>query len=184
MKKKNYLKKLILSALFLALGFVLPMLFGQIPVIGKALLPMHIPVLLCSLICDWKYGAAIGFILPISRSVLFSVPVMYPTAIAVAFEMTVYGIIPCLLYKRYDSKKKSIVSLYFSLISAMILGRIIRGIMEVILLGIQGKSFVAEAFFSGVILNGIPGMVIQLIVVPIVVIVLEQSNVLKKKRFE
>ena len=179
---KNNIKKLILSAIFLTLGFVLPMLTGQIPVIGKILLPMHIPVLLCSLICDWKYGAAIGFILPISRSVLFSVPVMYPTAIAVAFKMTVYGIIPYLLYKRSDSKKKSIGSLYFALFTAMISGRIVRCLFEIILLGLQGKTFVAEAFFTGVILNGIPGIVIQLIVVPIVVIAIEKSNILKIKR--
>jgi len=155
------------------------MLTGQLPVIGKILLPMHIPILLCSLICDWKYGAVIGFILPISRSFLFSVPVMYPTAIAVAFEMTVYGIIPCVLYKKYNTKKKSIGSLYFSLVTAMISGRIVRCFAEIILLGLQGKSFVAEAFFTGVILNGFPGIIIQLIIVPIVVISLEQSKILK-----
>mgnify|MGYP003306633627 CR=1 FL=1 len=87
------LKKLIFSAFFLALGFILPMLIGQIPTIGQMLLPMHIPVFLCGMICDFKYGCLIGFILPILRSLLFSVPVMYPTAIAVAFEMATYGLI-------------------------------------------------------------------------------------------
>ena len=120
--------------------------------------------------------------MPIARSLLFSVPVMYPTAIAVAFEMTVYGIVPSTLYKHSESKKKSIASLYFSLITAMIIGRIVRCIMEILLLGLQGKSFVAEAFFTGVILNGIPGIIIQLIVVPLVIIAIEQSKIFKRKK--
>ena len=38
------LKKLVFAALCLALCMVLPLLTGQIPQIGKALSPMHIPV--------------------------------------------------------------------------------------------------------------------------------------------
>jgi riboflavin transporter FmnP len=96
--KNNFIKKITLSALFLAIGFILPMLFGQIPVIGQMLLPMHIPVFLCGLICGWRYGLFIGFILPLARSLIFSVPVMYPTAMAVAVEMAVYGVIVGALY--------------------------------------------------------------------------------------
>ena len=84
-------KNLVLSALFLAIGFVLPFFTGQIPTIGKMLLPMHIPVLLCGLICGWQWGLGVGFVLPLVRSLLFSMPVMYPTALAMAVEMAVYG---------------------------------------------------------------------------------------------
>ena len=64
-------KNLTLSAMFLAIGLVLPFLTGQIPEIGSLLLPMHIPVFLCGLICGWQYGAVVGFILPLLRNLLF-----------------------------------------------------------------------------------------------------------------
>ena len=92
MKNQNT-KKLAYAALFLALCLVLPMLTGQIPRIGSMLLPMHIPVLLCGLVCGWQYGAAVGFVAPLLRSVLFGMPPMYPVAIAMAFELLTYGLV-------------------------------------------------------------------------------------------
>lgn len=173
---ESSLKKLIFSAFFLAMGFILPMLIGQIPTIGKALLPMHIPIFLCGMICDCKYGALIGFILPILRSLLFSVPVMYPTAIAVAFEMACYGLTVGLIYG--FSKKKSIFSIYVSMIIAMILGRIVRCFAEILLLNLQGNSFIWKTFATGVILNSLPGILLQLIVIPIVMLTLKHYKII------
>lgn len=95
----NKTKKVILSAMFIGIGLVLPFLTGQIHVIGKMLLPMHIPVLLCGFICGWQYGLLVGFILPLFRSVLFSMPVMYPNAIGMAFELATYGAVSGLLHE-------------------------------------------------------------------------------------
>lgn len=79
--------KLTLSAMFLALGFVLPFFTGQIPQIGNMLLPMHLPVLLCGLICGWQYGLVIGLCLPLVRSMIFGMPPIFPTGIAMTFEL-------------------------------------------------------------------------------------------------
>ncbi len=65
-KRKNILN-LTLAAMFMAIGIVLPFFTGQIPQIGKMLLPMHIPVLLCGLICGWQYGLIVGFVMPFLR---------------------------------------------------------------------------------------------------------------------
>ena len=89
--KKNELKNLVIAAMLLAVGLVLPFLTGQIQQIGNMLLPMHFPVILCGLICGWKYGLGVGFILPLLRSVIFGMPVMYPNAFAMAFELAAYG---------------------------------------------------------------------------------------------
>ena len=105
MKKIN-VNKLGLSAMFMALGLVLPFFTGQIQNIGNMLLPMHIPVFLCGLICGWKYGAVVGFILPLMRSVLFGMPVMFPNAVAMAFELMTYGLVVGLIYVGF--KKKNI----------------------------------------------------------------------------
>ena len=53
-KINQMLKNLTLAAMFLAAGLVLPFVTGQIPQIGSMLLPMHLPVLLCGLVCGWK----------------------------------------------------------------------------------------------------------------------------------
>lgn len=89
--KSKEIKNITLSAMFLGLAIVLPFLTGQIQVVGKMLLPMHLPVLLCGLICGWQYGAVIGFITPIMRSLIFGMPPLYPTALAMAFELAAYG---------------------------------------------------------------------------------------------
>ena len=172
--KREGMKLNILAALFLALGFILPMLTGQIPAIGKSLLPMHIPVFLCAFLCGWERGAAVGFILPLFRSLIFSVPVMFPTAIAVAFEMTTYGIVAGILYGLF--KKKSIVAIYSSMLIAMIAGRILRCAAEFILLDFFGSGFVFAAFVSGVLLHSIPGIILQLFVVPAVMLALKKAK--------
>ena len=107
-------KKLTLSAMFLAIGMVLPFLTGQIPQIGNMMLPMHIPVLLCGLICGWQYGAVLGFILPLVRYLVFGMPVLFPTGTAMAFELMTYGLVIGLIYS--FSRWKCIISLYRALI--------------------------------------------------------------------
>ena len=87
---KKHIQNLTLSSMFLALGIVLPFLTGQIPKVGNMLLPMHIPVLLCGLICSWQWGALVGFITPLLRFSLFGAPPM-PMGISMAFELCAYG---------------------------------------------------------------------------------------------
>lgn len=150
--------------MFMAIGILLPLLTGQIQRIGNMLLPMHIPVLLCGLICGWQYGAVVGFILPLMRSVMFGMPPFYPVAVAMAFELAAYGFVTGFVYSRVHCK--NIWTTYLSLITGMISGRVIWGIAEVILLGIGGKSFTWKMFISGAVLNAVPGIVIQLIIIP------------------
>ncbi len=103
------------------------------------LLPMHIPVLLCGLICGWQWGLGVGFVLPVLRSALFSMPVMYPTATAMAFELAAYGAVIGYLYAR--SKWRCVKALYKCLIPAMIAGRIVWGAVMVVLMGLGGSAF-------------------------------------------
>lgn len=173
-------KKLTLSAMFMALGIVLPFLTGQIPQIGSALLPMHFPVFLCGLICGPQYGATVGFVLPLLRSLLFSMPPLYPTAVAMAFELSVYGAVAGALYGR--SRWQCVVSLYRSLIAAMIAGRIVWGIVQSVLLGISGSSFTWKAFLAGALLNAVPGIIAQLILIPAIMVALNRTGLVNFKR--
>ena len=103
--KKNDIKKLTLSAMFLALALVMPFLTGQIPQIGAMLCPMHIPVLLCGFFCGGPWGLLVGFVSPVLRSIIFGMPTMFPKAICMAFELATYGLVSGLLHKVLPKKK-------------------------------------------------------------------------------
>ncbi len=168
-------KKIVLSAFFMALGIVLPFLTGQIQQIGSMLLPMHIPVLLCGFICGWQYGLAVGFVTPLLRSAMFGMPPMMPTAAAMAVELAVYGLVVGMLHARLPKK---IPYLYVSLIGAMIAGRVAWGIVSIALYGIAGSSFSWQIFLAGAFLNAIPGIILQLILIPAIMIGLKKAGVL------
>ena len=166
------IRKLTLAALFLALGLTLPFLTGQIREIGNKLLPMHIPILLCGLICGWKYGFVVGLITPLLRFVLFSMPMM-PNALTMAFELATYGAVTGILYQVLPPRKwRSCVSL----VIAMIVGRIVWGITSTIILNLGGSSFTWQAFIGGALLNAIPGIVIQIILIPSIMFALEKTG--------
>ena len=168
-------RKLILTALFLALGYVLPFLTGQVPAVGKMLLPMHIPVLLCGFVCGWQYGLMVGFVVPLFRSVLAGMPVMMPTAVGMAFELATYGMISGLLYRKLTVKS---LNIYITLIGAMLGGRIVWGIVSILLYGIQGNVFSWQLFISGALLNAVPGIVLQLVLIPVIVLILEKAGLI------
>ncbi len=171
--KPEPIHNLALAAMFLALGLVLPFVTGQIPQIGNMLLPMHIPVLLCGLICGWQYGGVVGFVCPLLRSALFSAPPM-PGAIGMAFELCAYGVIVGFLYGH--SKWKCVRALYRSLLIAMIGGRVVWGIARVIMVGAMHVPFGWEAFISGALLTAIPGIILQLILIPVMMVALDRAK--------
>ncbi|HIW80908.1 MAG TPA: ECF transporter S component [Candidatus Acetatifactor stercoripullorum] len=177
---KQKIKKLTLSAMFLALGLVLPFLTGQIPQIGNMLLPMHIPVFLCGLICGWQYGAVVGFILPLFRSAVFGMPVFFPTATAMAFELMTYGLVAGLLYSL--SKWQCIRALYRCLVIAMLAGRVVWGVVQIIQLGVTGGGFTWQMFMAGAFLNAVPGIVVQLILIPVVMLSLNRTGLVPFRR--
>lgn len=168
-------KKLVLSALFIALGIVLPFFTGQVPQIGNMLLPMHIPVLICGFVCGAPYGLTVGLITPLLRSLLFSMPPMMPKAVGMAVELAVYGLITGLMYAKFKHKKFGI---YISLITAMIVGRIAWGITSFILFTILGNPFTWELFAAEAFLNAIPGIIVQLILIPVLIYALNKAHLL------
>ena len=169
-----------LSAMFLALGLVLPFFTGQIPQIGSMLLPMHIPVFLCGLICGWQYGAAVGFIVPLLRSVLFGMPPLFPTALSMAFELMTYGLVVGLLYS--ISRWQCIRALYRCLLLAMLAGRVVWGVVQAVLLGLSGNALTMQVFMASAFLNAIPGIVVQLILIPVVMVALNRTGLVPFRR--
>ena len=144
------LRKLTYSALYMAIALILPFVTGQIPEIGAMLCPMHIPALLCGFMCGWPWGVAVGFISPLLRSVMFGMPAMFPAAIAMAFELAVYGGMAGLLYSRLPRKKWMI---YAALLISMIAGRVVWGAVQALLAGLSGNSFTWTLFLTGAVIK-------------------------------
>ena len=171
----THTKKLTLSAMFLAIGIILPFFTGQVPQIGNMLLPIHFPVFLCGMICGAPYGLAIGFVLPIFRSFLFGMPMMYPMAIAMAFELAVYGVVAGWIYGRAERKNTLVV--YQALLLAMVCGRVVWGMVEILLLGIGGNGFTWQMFLAGALVNAILGILLQLVLIPAIMAVVVHKKV-------
>ena len=169
--RRSEIKKLVLSAMFLALAFVMPFLTGQIPQVGSMLCPMHIPVLLCGFFCGAPWGLAVGFIAPLLRSFALGMPPMFPTAFCMAFELAAYGFIAGWLHSKLPKKK---VNVYVSLLSAMVIGRLVWGAVMFCCMGLDVSKFGLSAFLAGAVINAVPGIIVQIILIPILVITLEK----------
>lgn len=177
MKAMSPARRLILAAMFLALCLTLPFLTGQIPQIGSMLLPMHLPVLICGLICGWQYGAAVGFVAPLLRFALFGAPPIFPTGVAMAFELAAYGALAGFLYSR--SRYQCIIALYRSLLLAMLGGRIVWGTVRVLLTGAAGEAFTWQMFMSGAFFTAIPGIILQLVFIPVLMLALDRTGLVR-----
>lgn len=158
---------MILASMFLAIAYVLPFLTGQIQQIGAMLCPMHIPVLLCGFICGWPWGLAVGFIAPLLRSMTLGMPPLFPKAICMAFELATYGAVSGAMHKVLPKKK---VSVYCSLLTAMLAGRLVWGAAMFICMGLKGGSFGFAAFLAGAVTNSLPGIIIQILLIPVLVV--------------
>ena len=173
-KTATLLRHLVYAAVCLALCMLLPFLTGQIPQIGSALSPMHFPVLLAGFLCGPWWAMAVGFVAPMLRHVWLGMPPLI-TAIAMSFELAAYGLFSGLLYRLLPKKT---VNIYVSLISAMILGRIVWGIAMVVISGVSGSAFTWSAFIAGALLNAVPGIILHIVLIPILVMALKRAKVL------
>lgn len=175
--KKKPANNITLCAMFIALGLILPFFTGQIPRIGNMLLPMHLPILLCGLICGARCGLLVGFVTPLLRTALFGMPVLYPMSVSMAFELAAYGFIAGAVYSA--SRWKCIIALYRALITAMISGRIVWGVVRVIMTGVFSTPFTWQMFFAGAFLNAVPGIVLQLVFIPAIMVALNKTGLVR-----
>ncbi len=179
MNKRKTTLKLIFSAMFLAISFVLPFVTGQIPQIGAMLLPMHIPVIICGFICGAPWGLVVGATAPLLRSFVLGMPPLFPTAVSMAFELAAYGFLSGLLYRVLPKKK---INVYVSLLISMVGGRIVWGLAQLCLMGFNFEKFTFAVFFSGAVINAIPGIILQILLIPIIIVILEKSKIIEKIR--
>lgn len=177
MNEKVNLKKVILASIFIAIGFILPFLTGNNQQLGNAFALMHIPVLLAGLILGYKYGLVVGLITPVFRGLLLGVPPLMPIAITMMFELGAYGLLIGLFYKIFP---KTDIYVQISLVLSMILGRLVWGLAAWLFYGLAGWTFNLNVFLTAGFVTALPGIVIQLILIPILFVRLRNSGTLER----
>lgn len=169
------IRRMVSAAVCLALCMVLPFLTGQIPQVGSALCPMHIPVLLAGFLCGPWWAMAVGVVAPLLRFALFGMPPIFPTGVAMCFELAAYGLVSGLLYARLPKKTANI---YVSLLAAMLAGRVVWGIVRVALSGVAGEPFTWAAFMAGAFVNAVPGIIVHILLIPVIVLALRKAGLI------
>ena len=177
MKNSNHILKMTLAAVCLALCMVLPFLTAHIPEIGSALCPMHIPVFLCAFLCGPWWAVGVGAAAPLLRFLLVGMPPVFPTGLAMCFELATYGLVSGWLYRHLPEKRSCI---YAALVTAMVAGRIVWGLVMMMVAAGGAAEFTWAVFLSGAVLNALPGIVLQLVLIPVLVMALEKAGILRR----
>jgi hypothetical protein len=168
-------REVVLSGLFIAIGLILPMVFHAFGA-GSTFLPMHIPVLLAGFVISIPFAIAVGVLTPFLSSVLTGMPPIFPILPYMVFELAVYGAVASLLYRKLK------LNVYISLVGSMIAGRIVSSVIVWVL----ATFFTAKlpgpiTFITGGVVSGIPGIIIQIVFIPAIVLVLSKNNFIKRE---
>lgn len=177
MQKMSNVKKSIITAVCIALCYVIPLMFHGIQNAGNIFCPMHIPVFICGLICGWQYGLLCGIAGPALSSALSGMP---PVAIlpSMMVELAVYGTVAGLMMKLVRTKS-TYADLYISLIVAIVCGRVVAGLAKALIFA-RG-SYSMSAWIAGSVVTSWPGTVIQLVFIPTIVFALMKSHLIPER---
>ena len=177
MQKMSAVKKSIITAVCIALCVVLPQAFHAIPNAGSIYLPMHIPVLLCGLICGWPYGLLCGLAGPALSALITGMP---PAAVlpGMMVECGVYGFAAGLLMQLVRTKRLY-ADLYISLVAAMLLGRVVSGAAKALI--VSAGSYSMASWVAGSFVTALPGIIIQLALLPSIVYALMRARLIPQR---
>lgn len=180
-KDKKMVNKLCISAMFIAIGWLVPFLSGQNTALGNMLCFMHIPVIVAGFVLGPGYGAIIGAVTPITRFMIFGMPPIYPIGVCMAVELTGYGFLSGFLFRllKKRSKFQEIVIIYISLIGAMLGGRLLWGAARVLCGVFSNTAFTWKLFMTGAFVTAWPGILIQIFLIPAIIIGLNRSKIMK-----
>lgn len=170
--KKRKMFNIIFTGICIAIGLILPKFIHIIPISnpGSILLPMHIPVLLCGFISGLPYGIICGVTLPLLSFLVTGMPPVFPVGIAMAFELATYGALTAIFYQMMKGR------VFFSLVGAMIGGRIVLGLVNIILYSFTDNVYGFTFFLTSAFVTALPGIIIQLIIIPAIMKAIEHAK--------
>ncbi len=175
-RQQTITRHLTISALLLALAFVLPFLTGQVPQIGSMLSPMHIPAILAGFLLPFPWAAGVAFVMPLLRSLIFTIPPMLPMALTMAFELLTYALLVALIAPKHA---KNWAGILLTMLIAMVGGRIVYAIANFFILNAMGMPFSLPTVFKALTIGGLPGIILHLVIIPPIVLALRRARIIK-----
>ena len=172
MSREN-IQKMVLAAMFLAAGLILPQLIGHVQVLGTALLPMHLPVLLAGVILGPRYGGLVGLLLPFLRHIIAGMPPLF-IANSMMFELAIYGVVIGVLYAKLP---KNLLGLFISLLAAMVAGRVVYAVVFSLLVGMPDEPI--SYFATALVVSSWVGIALQLVLVPTITLALRRARLIE-----
>jgi len=166
-----------ITAMFTALGVIVPIIFHSVEMFGRIFLPMHITVILAAMLTGPYFGGICAVLTVLISSFVTGMPPIYPTGLIMVFELAAYALVSGFTLRLLHNKTKIIINLYISLISAMILGRIVLGVFSVIFIGMLGNGYSLAAFISSAFVTALPGIIIQLVIIPWLIFFIRKNNI-------
>ncbi|WP_300410000.1 ECF transporter S component [Lagierella sp.] len=155
-------RKTVYGAIILAIAIALPGIFHSTGIPGNIFLPMHLPIFIGGMLLGPLYGMLLGVLAPIINFFIFTMPPI-PILYIMVFELMAYGLVSGLIYKKTNK-------LFLSLIISMIIGRIVAAIVVLaltkLLAGFDANPLI---WFKGSFVTALPGILLQLFLVPIIV---------------
>jgi len=190
--KNELIKRIVVSAVCLALTIVLPLAFHAIPNSAVIFSPIHIPVLICGLVCGYQFGLIVGLFGPILCLLITGMPTLINLP-GMIVECMIYGCLPY-LFLMLVKFKKLYLSIYIGLIISILIGRCFGGLISALVYLGTGEGYSISIWATSYFVKGWPGIIIQIILVPNLVFLLmkaklvtigykKQINV-KKKEYE
>lgn len=177
MSRSVSVKKMVITAVCIALCLILPMAFHSIQGGGSIFSPMHIPVLLCGLACGWPYGLLCGILGTLLASILTGMPpIAYLPSMMI--ELAVYGLVAGLMIRLIHTKK-IYLDLYISLVAAMVAGRLVAGVVMALIFARGSYSMAAWA--GSYFVTCLPGIIIQLALIPSIVYALMKAHLIPER---
>lgn len=168
MNKKTL--NIVYAGLFLALSIILPyILHFAGSSLGSVFLPMHIPVLLAGFICGPLYGAIVGILAPLLNHSLNNMPPI-PILWFMIFELFVYGLVAGILYEKLK------LNYIISLVGSMIAGRVMYAFSILFVTNILNITLPPYINAAIATTKGVPGIIIQLVLIPSILWAYERSN--------
>jgi len=160
MYSRSRTKNIVIAGLLLAIGVIVPSIFHSTALPGQILLPMHIPVLLGGFLLPPSLAILLGMLTPLANNLVTGMPLLFPSMVIMIFELGVYGLIASLFYRRLNW------NIIISLILAMLMGRVAAGLVVFVLAQFFNIGLDPIIYVKGAIEIGLPGMVIQIILIP------------------
>ena len=190
------------TALLLALGVVLPIVFHAFPLGGRIFLPMHLPTFVAGLVLGPVAGLVVGAGSPIVSGLLTGRPTVF-YMVPMVFELTTYGLVAGLLRPRFAAllgrpgraegtlptgpgesghvdrpgpTASPLAAVSLALVCSMLAGRVVWVGAVVWLAPVIGLTARTIAMALGAIGAGWIGMVIQLALIPAIVRAIERTR--------